>query len=250
MVKPKDLELAESINEVKYRIYMNSDADEPNEISYEEYFGDGDKAAMIRKAQELAKDGKNQYGDPIKIAVTAEDDISDVAWTNESVNEGRASKELINMVKNLDDFFAGISRDRQVSLSVEGDWTDETDPYFQTGDYDDLTDDEAKNIIKFASDLAKRNDIKLPSELVNEGHMEAPYEYDNISEPYSIKVGDMVKNTNPSCKHFGSQGMVKQVIGMPDDIGQLIRYVVMNQGNTYKPGSILTKTPDQLEIMQ
>ena len=98
-------------------------------------------------------------------------------------------------------------------------------------------------------DMVKPKDLEL-AESVNEGHMEAPYEYDNISEPYSIKVGDMVKNTNPSCKHFGSQGMVKQVIGMPDDIGQLIKYVVMNQGNTYKPGSILTKTPDQLEIMQ
>ena len=98
-------------------------------------------------------------------------------------------------------------------------------------------------------DMVKPKDLEL-AESVNEGHMEAPYEYDNISEPYSIKVGDMVKNTNPSCKHFGSQGMVKQVIGMPNDIGQLIKYVVMNQGNTYKPGSILTKTPDQLEIMQ
>jgi hypothetical protein len=92
---------------------------------------------------------------------------------------------------------------------------------------------------------------KTPTDMqLKEDHMGAPYEYDNISEPYSIKVGDMVKNTNPSCKHFGSQGMVKQVISMPDDIGQLIKYVVMNQGNTYKPGSILTKTPDQLEIMQ
>ena len=59
----------------------------------------------------------------------------------------------------------------------------------------------------------------------------------------------MVKNTNPSCPHNGSQGMVKKVIPMPNDIGQLIKYVVMNQGDTYQAGDVLTKTPDQLEVM-
>ena len=41
--------LAESLNEAKtYRLYMNSDQDEPNEISYEEYFESGTKAEMIK----------------------------------------------------------------------------------------------------------------------------------------------------------------------------------------------------------
>lgn len=78
-------------------------------------------------------------------------------------------------------------------------------------------------------------------ESVNENH---------ISEPYIFQVGDMVKNTNPSCKHFGSQGVVNQIIDMPNDIGQLIKYIVMNQGSTFKPGTILTKTFDQLEPMK
>ena len=77
----------------------------------------------------------------------------------------------------------------------------------------------------------------------------APYEYDNISEPYSIKVGDMVKNTNPSCPHNGSQGVVQKVISMPNDIGDLIKYVVMNRGDNYQQGDMLTKTIDQLKVM-
>ena len=90
----------------------------------------------------------------------------------------------------------------------------------------------------------------LPNhESVNEGHMEAPFEYDNISEPYSIKVGDMVQNTNPSCPHHKSQGMVKKIIPMPNDVGNLIKYIVMNQGDTYQAGDVLTKTIDQLEVM-
>jgi len=86
-------------------------------------------------------------------------------------------------------------------------------------------------------------------ESVNEDHMGAPIEYDNISEPYSIKVGDMVKNTNTSCPHHKSQGMVKKIIPMPNDVGNLIKYIVMNQGDTYQAGDVLTKTIDQLEVM-
>ena len=97
-------------------------------------------------------------------------------------------------------------------------------------------------------DAVKPEDLEL-AESVNEDHMGAPYEYDNISEPYSLKVGDMVRNTNPSCPHNGSQGMVKKVIPMPNDVGQLIKYIVMNQGDTYQAGDVLTKTPDQLEVM-
>jgi len=93
---------------------------------------------------------------------------------------------------------------------------------------------------------------KTPKNMwLREDYMEGPpYEYDNISEPYSIKVGDFVKNTNPSCPHHGSQGMVKNVISMPNDIGDLIKYVVMNQGDTYRAGDVLTKTPDQLEVIK
>ena len=88
------------LNESKYRIYMNSDADEPNEIDYEEYFGDGNKAAMIKKAKELAKDGTNQYGDPIKIAITAEDDINNVVWTNKSINEEDQIRKVVRSIIN------------------------------------------------------------------------------------------------------------------------------------------------------
>jgi len=71
-------------NEGIYRVYMNSDPDEPKRIDYERYFGDGTKAEMIKQAKKWAygKDPYNQYGDPILVVVTHEDDINDVAWTN------------------------------------------------------------------------------------------------------------------------------------------------------------------------
>jgi hypothetical protein len=60
----------------------------------------------------------------------------------------------------------------------------------------------------------------------------------------------MVKNTNPSCPHHGSQGIVNKITSMPDDIGQLIKYIVTNQGDNYRSGDQLTKTVDQLEVIQ
>jgi hypothetical protein len=77
-------------------------------------------------------------------------------------------------------------------------------------------------------------------ESVNETH---------ISEPYIFQVGDVIRNTNPQCKHFGSMGIVQSVMDMDDNIGQLIKYLVTNYGDTFKPGMSLTKTPDQLEPM-
>jgi len=82
------------LNESKYRVYMNSDPDEPNEINYEEYFGDGTEDEMIKQAEKMSKDKTNQYGDPIKIVVTSEDDIDDVVWTNQSVNEEEYKNRL------------------------------------------------------------------------------------------------------------------------------------------------------------
>ena len=67
-----------------------------------------------------------------------------------------------------------------------------------------------------------------------------------ISEPYVFQVGDVIRNTNPQCKHFGSTGIVQSVMDMDDNVGQLIKYLVTNYGDTFKPGMSLTKTPDQL----
>ena len=91
-----------SLNEGStYRVYMNSDMDEPERIDYEIYFGDGTKAEMIKQAKKMVKSKTNQYGDPILVKVVHEDDIDDVAFTNESVNEGapRADKALKDLEK-------------------------------------------------------------------------------------------------------------------------------------------------------
>ena len=61
-----------------------------------------------------------------------------------------------------------------------------------------------------------------------------------------FEIGSKVKNINPSCKHYGSEGTVEEVKDLPDEMGQVIKYRVTNDGETYKKGDVLTKTIDQL----
>jgi len=77
-------------------------------------------------------------------------------------------------------------------------------------------------------------------ENVNENH---------ISEPYMFQVGDLVRNVNPQCKHYGSVGIVNSIQALDNDMGDIIKYIVTNYGDTFKPGMALMKTPNQLEFI-
>ena len=56
----------------------------------------------------------------------------------------------------------------------------------------------------------------------------------------NFQQDDMVKDINPDCPHFNSQGIVIKVT--PNDV----TYRVTNNGNTYEDGDELTKSTDQL----
>lgn len=73
-----------------------------------------------------------------------------------------------------------------------------------------------------------------------------------------FKVGDKVKNINPSCKHYGSEGIVKEILdlgirvegqsgGLLEDIGYAVVYECTNEGITWKKGDLLGKTEIQLK---
>jgi len=61
-----------------------------------------------------------------------------------------------------------------------------------------------------------------------------------------FEIGSMVKNVNPSCQHYGSEGIVEEIKDLPDSMGQVIKYKVTNDGENYKKGDSLIKTIDQL----
>jgi len=83
---------------------------------------------------------------------------------------------------------------------------------------------------------AKEKEKELKKKPIDEEH-----------QSYTFGVGDVVKNKNTSCPHHGSIGVVKKMMDLPDGMGTVAIYTVMNSGPTYKAGDSLTKTIDQLE---
>lgn len=71
-----------------------------------------------------------------------------------------------------------------------------------------------------------------------------------ISSTIKFQLGDVVKNINSSCKHFGSQGVIETIDKLPDEIGYVVSYRTTNSGKTWEPGQILKKTADQLQKIE
>src|SRR5210317_273426 len=60
---------------------------------------------------------------------------------------------------------------------------------------------------------------------------------------YTYGTGDVVKDVNPSCPHYGAMGKVKSVNP------RSVVFVVMNKGKNFKPGMELEKSHDQMKKM-
>jgi len=65
-----------------------------------------------------------------------------------------------------------------------------------------------------------------------------------------FKVGDKVKNVNANCKHYGSEGIVKEIRDLPDDMGYAVVYECTNEGSNWKKGDMLGKTEVQLQKIE
>jgi len=71
--------------------------------------------------------------------------------------------------------------------------------------------------------------------------------------PKVFKIGDRVKNCNPECEHYGSTGVVIELLDLkdpdyPDNIvGKAVKYRCDCCGNNWRKGECLEKTAEQLE---
>lgn len=68
-----------------------------------------------------------------------------------------------------------------------------------------------------------------------------------------LKPGDICLNTNKDCDHFMSKGIVMRRTPFKNatgTVGNLVRYLVLNKGNKFKPGDILDKTEIQLSKLE
>jgi hypothetical protein len=62
-----------------------------------------------------------------------------------------------------------------------------------------------------------------------------------------FKIGDKVRNINPYCKHYGSEGEVKEIRDLPEDMGYAVIYECSNDGSSWIKGDMLGKTEIQLQ---
>jgi len=62
-----------------------------------------------------------------------------------------------------------------------------------------------------------------------------------------FNVEDKVRNINAMCKHYGSEGTVKEIRQLPEDMGYGVVYECSNNGSTWKVGDMLGKTEVQLQ---
>jgi len=71
-------------------------------------------------------------------------------------------------------------------------------------------------------------------------------ENEESSASMTFKVGDKVKNVNAECKHYGSEGIVKEIRDLPEDMGYAVVYECTNDGSSWKKGDMIGKTEIQL----
>jgi hypothetical protein len=72
-------------------------------------------------------------------------------------------------------------------------------------------------------------------------------EMEEVESSTMFKVGDKVKNVNAMCKHYGSEGIVKEIRDLPEDMGYAVVYECTNDGANWKKGDMLGKTEIQLK---
>jgi len=105
----------------------------------------------------------------------------------------------------------------------------------------------SKDVLKKELDVIKQKEKELAAK---EKELKSqPIEDGVVKEDhgYTFGTGDIVTNKNTSCPHYGSKGIVQKIMDLPNKIGKVAVYRVVNKGATYKPGDVLTKTMDQLE---
>ena len=114
----------------------------------------------------------------------------------------------------------------------------------------------SKNIIEKLEDPMVKENLTEPflqqMAILAEDYMITIHNYvmfnkeDESIASVMFKVGDKVKNINAECKHYGSEGIVKEVRDLPEDMGYAVVYECTNDGPTWKKGDMLGKTEIQL----
>jgi len=111
----------------------------------------------------------------------------------------------------------------------------------------DITDDELLGDL-LAGGGRRRLTHLYPNDtwMLRKGFLRGELNESFVSHSYDPVVGEKIININPGCTHYGSEGVIKDIDSLKDDVGSTITYMVTNNGDTFQKGDTLTKTMDQL----
>ena len=111
----------------------------------------------------------------------------------------------------------------------------------------------ASKFSKDAQDVAKDMKKKDAKDFASTKHKGLPMKKEILNKlkemirqelsEYTYGVGDVVKDVNPTCLHYGAIGKVKEVNP------KYVKFVVMNNGDRFKKGQTLEKSHDQMKKM-
>ena len=93
-------------------------------------------------------------------------------------------------------------------------------------------------VSKKVKDVAKDMKKKDAEDFASTKHKGLPLKKE---QSYRYGSGDVVKDVNPTCPHFGAVGKVKKV--KPNSVV----FIVTNKGKNFKPGQELEKSHDQMK---
>jgi len=94
----------------------------------------------------------------------------------------------------------------------------------------------ASKFTKKAQDVAKDMEKKSVKKFASTKHKGLP-----MKKEQQYGTGDIVKDVNPTCPHYGAMGKVKKV--KPNSVV----FVVKNKGDNFEPGQELEKSHDQMK---
>ena len=189
------------------------------------------------------------YVDNRYLKITSTDDVQDPLIGFGMDEDGQMHRFDYRMIQHLSVGPMGNVIDLDTynkSMGAGGEETEEEVPEEEPKKEESVQMTEiSKDVLKAKLDVIKQQEKELKDK--ENALKKEPVEEELYQGEYTFGTGDIVKNINPSCEHFGSIGVVKKIMDLPNGMGKVAVYTVGNSGPTYKPGMSLTKTTDQLE---
>ena len=154
-----------------------------------------------------------------------------------------AKEDLADLKKGIgeSDEYRPVADDTAYSNVYEDDEDDEWDDEELDFDVEDDEEHDYEDEYEYDGEMVDNEYVEDDEEFEFDIEDDEQDDVTAVSEPYTIKVGDLVHNTDCGCRHYGSKGFVISV--GPDGV----RYSVTNSGPFHKLGDIVTKDLANLE---